>query len=159
MDPTRPAAPTRAPQPAPSRVPSPAPTSMPTDASCADGFFGGDETDTDCGGSCPPCAIGEMCAYSGDCTSDACVNGQASFWYSQGCFIGCPECDHRSGRVQTDLCGLGAVATNNGEARSVNLNATPGSADDGTSFRSVCPPAYERWRFRAGYGGVQVFHT
>ena len=20
-----------------------------------------------------------------------CINGQAAFWYSQGCFIGCPE--------------------------------------------------------------------
>ena len=29
--------------------------------------------------------------------------------YSQGCFIGCPECDHESGRRQTDLCKLGFV--------------------------------------------------
>ena len=36
-----------------------------------------------------------------------CNNGQAAFWYSQGCFIGCPTCDHMSGRRQTDLCGLG----------------------------------------------------
>ena len=31
-------------------------------------------------------------------TGDECQNGQASFWYSQGCFIGCPTCDHLSGR-------------------------------------------------------------
>ena len=33
----------------------------------------------------------------------ACDNGQSSFWYSQGCFIGCPTCDHVSGRRQTDV--------------------------------------------------------
>ena len=37
-------------------------------------------------------------------TGDACNNGQASFWYSQGCFIGCKECDNESGRRQVDLC-------------------------------------------------------
>ena len=37
------------------------------------------------------------------------------YWsrYSQGCFIGCPECDHESGRRQTDLCGLGKEPTIN----------------------------------------------
>eukprot|EP00662_Eupelagonemidae_sp_cell21_P028084 gene28084-4046_t len=55
---------------------------------------------------------------------EPCFNGQASFWYSQGCFIGCPECDHKSGRRQTDLCGLGKKATLPDWARSVNRNAT-----------------------------------
>ena len=58
------------------------------------------------------------------------MNGQASFWYSQGCFIGCPTCDHTSGRRQTDLCGLGMKPTNNGEARSLNQNATPNAPND-----------------------------
>merc|ERR1711865_831224 len=44
-------------------------------------------------------------------TGDKCNNGQASFWYSQGCFIGCPECDNKSGRRQIDLCGLGKKQT------------------------------------------------
>lgn len=39
------------------------------------------------------------------------------------CFIGCPECDHLSGRRQTDLCGLGKKATLPQYARSVNLKA------------------------------------
>ena len=42
-------------------------------------------------------------------TGDPCHNGQAPFWYSQGCFIGCDECDHKSGRRQIDLCGKGKV--------------------------------------------------
>ena len=59
-----------------------------------------------------------------------CMNGQASFWYSQGCFIGCPECDHVSGRRQTDLCRNGMKPTNNADARSLNFNATPNAAND-----------------------------
>jgi hypothetical protein len=47
-----------------------------------------------------------------------------------GCFIGCKECDHASGRRQTDLCKSGMAATNNGEARSLNLNVTPGALND-----------------------------
>ena len=64
-------------------------------------------------------------------TGDACNNGQASFWYSQGCFIGCPFCDHLSGRRQVDLCGLGMNATvNDPLQRSINRNATAGSPKD-----------------------------
>lgn len=63
-------------------------------------------------------------------TGHACHDGQAAFWYSQGCFIGCPTCDHISGRRQTDLCKLGKKATNNGEARSLNLDATPLASND-----------------------------
>jgi len=62
--------------------------------------------------------------------TEPCYNGQASFWYSQGCFIGCDECDHKSGRRQTDLCGSGKAATLPDYARSVNRNATRGSALD-----------------------------
>ena len=39
-----------------------------------------------------------------------CDNAQACYWYQQGCTIGCPTCDHVSGRVQVDLCGLGKVS-------------------------------------------------
>ena len=63
-------------------------------------------------------------------TGAACRNGQSAFWYSQGCFIGCPTCDHTSGRRQTDLCGLGMQPTNNGDARSLNRYATPQAPDD-----------------------------
>ena len=64
-------------------------------------------------------------------TGDACLNGQAAFWYSQGCFIGCPTCDHLSGRIQKDLCGLGMQATlNDPKYRSVNREALAGSEQD-----------------------------
>ncbi len=64
-------------------------------------------------------------------TGDECNNGQAAFWYSQGCFIGCPLCDHLQGRRQQDLCGLGKQPTiNDPKYRSVNRNATAGSPLD-----------------------------
>jgi len=64
-------------------------------------------------------------------TGDQCNNGQAAFWYSQGCFIGCPSCDHMSGRQQIDLCGLGKSNTiNNPKDRTVNQNAPAGSSSD-----------------------------
>jgi hypothetical protein len=59
-----------------------------------------------------------------------CRNGQAGFYYSQGCSIGCKECDHISGRVQKDICGSGMKATLPDYARSLNLNATAGSPED-----------------------------
>ena len=40
-------------------------------------------------------------------TGDACDVAQSCYWYSQGCTIGCPSCDHTNGRAQIDLCGLG----------------------------------------------------
>src|SRR4051794_13788156 len=42
---------------------------------CTDGKQGGDETDVDCGGGCPPCAMGQGCAEPGDCLSGICAGG------------------------------------------------------------------------------------
>ena len=64
-------------------------------------------------------------------TGDACKNGQAAMWYSQGCFIGCPECDNKSGRRQVDLCGLGHNQTlTDPKYWSVGRDAKPGSVQD-----------------------------
>jgi hypothetical protein len=56
-------------------------------------------------------------------TSTDCHNGQATFWYSQGCFIGCDECDHTSGRRQVDLCGKGMVGTLPEQYRTLNRDS------------------------------------
>eukprot|EP00937_MAST-01D_sp_MAST-1D-sp2_P006734 g6734.t1 len=61
-----------------------------------------------------------------DCTNitgEVCHNGQATFWYSQGCFIGCDECDHTSGRRNIDLCGRGMVGTLPEQYRTVNRDS------------------------------------
>lgn len=38
-------------------------------ARCDDRLLNGDETDVDCGGSCPPCIPGESCVRDADCTT------------------------------------------------------------------------------------------
>lgn len=49
---------------------SPPPTPGPT---CSDGIKNGRETDVDCGGpDCPPCALDQVCIYSGDCRTGNC---------------------------------------------------------------------------------------
>lgn len=94
---------------------------------------------------------------NGDCTNITggdCHNGQAPFWYSQGCFIGCPECDHMSGRVQTDLCGLGFKATiNDPKHRTVNRNATAGSAEDIYKHNPWRAPGYAPTADACGLAG------
>ena len=44
-------------------------------ASCTDSVKNGDETDTDCGGSCAACADGKSCGVPKDCTSLDCLAG------------------------------------------------------------------------------------
>jgi hypothetical protein len=43
--------------------------------SCRDGARNGDEVGTDCGGSCPPCAVGIVCGANQDCASGVCRAG------------------------------------------------------------------------------------
>ncbi|MCK4491510.1 MAG: hypothetical protein KAU03_02725, partial [Candidatus Altiarchaeales archaeon] len=43
--------------------------------SCSDGVRNQDETDVDCGGSCPPCGDGGNCSVDGDCVGGWCYNG------------------------------------------------------------------------------------
>ena len=70
-----------------------------------------------------------------------CENGQAAFWYSQGCFIGCPACDHRSGRAQTDLCGLGFAR----DARRARLRAVEQRRARGLGGRHLPPQPVARF--------------
>ncbi len=42
--------------------------------SCEDATISSDETDVDCGGSCPGCAVGELCTVPGDCASGLCYS-------------------------------------------------------------------------------------
>ena len=64
-------------------------------------------------------------------TGAPCNNGQTAYWYSQGCYIGCSECDHVSGRRQVDLCHSGMVGMLPDAAVSVNREFATGSARNG----------------------------
>jgi len=54
------------------------PDAQPSDAQqqgqCADNQLNGDETDVDCGGSCPACQTGKDCQVHADCQTGVCVN-------------------------------------------------------------------------------------
>jgi hypothetical protein len=62
---------------------------------CQDGVKDGDETDVDCGGACPPCALGKMCSQDADCSKAdssyaSCVNGACC---SSACGESCFYCN------------------------------------------------------------------
>lgn len=65
--------PTKSPSPSPTKTPSTSPSVAPTAAGCNDGLLNGDETDVDCGGSCPGCTLGEACSVTSDCFGSDCV--------------------------------------------------------------------------------------
>lgn len=44
-------------------------------STCSDGEPGPGESDVDCGGSCPACAVGKLCGTGGDCASKLCIGG------------------------------------------------------------------------------------
>jgi hypothetical protein len=45
---------------------------------CHDRKRNGAETDVDCGGTCPRCAIGKCCLLDNDCDSGVCVSGRCA---------------------------------------------------------------------------------
>jgi hypothetical protein len=47
-------------------------TPQPTGTGCTDGQMNGDETDIDCGGSCPGCGELGDCSVGADCSSGLC---------------------------------------------------------------------------------------
>ena len=67
-------------------------------------------------------------------------NGQACFWFSNGCSIGCEECDGttRGPSIhtnKTDICGKGYKATVcDPKLRTVNTGAECGSEEDSYYF-------------------------
>jgi hypothetical protein len=62
-------------------------------ASCADTVQNGDETDVDCGGSCPPCANDDGCLVGDDCSSGFCDDtGAAGGGGAGGAGATCQPC-------------------------------------------------------------------
>ena len=54
---------------------SAAPPPPPSGPTCSDGIKNGNETDIDCGGSCPRCITGYRCTTRNDCASGYCSGG------------------------------------------------------------------------------------
>ena len=111
---------------------------------CRNGARDGDETDLDCGGSCPPCVAGLACIGAADCLSGFCRNNECEAPtcndevmngtetgvdcggtcrlrcnIGEGCVINedCPQRGHCSigGFCVSDTCGNGEFQADNGE--------------------------------------------
>ena len=72
--------------------------------SCTDGKKNGDETDVDCGGTCPgKCGAGRACGAAGDCESGVCTDGKCAAPAGPGCDDG-----EKNGNETGKDCGGGA---------------------------------------------------
>ena len=111
---------------------------MPPSRNAVDGLLPGTPWSN---GKSPP--TGSIMPYSSPCVngSDSCSNGQASFWFSQGCTIGCASCTGNGSRIPNfDHCPEtgGAVWPKNlapslilaPEYRTTNLETVAGSVED-----------------------------
>lgn len=85
--------------------------------SCSDGEQDGDETDTDCGGSCLACTAGSACSQAEDCDSRVCSSGLCA----------AASCDdQRRNQDETDIdcggvcapCGAGLGCSLDGDCQS-----------------------------------------
>jgi hypothetical protein len=63
------------PEPGPVEPPPPPPPPVPPAPTCSDHLANGTESDTDCGGSCGPCANQARCGRAADCASGFCNAG------------------------------------------------------------------------------------
>ena len=71
---------------------------------CVDNEKDGNETDIDCGGECPQCAVGQGCSVDYDCTTRAC-DGVTSICDTDPCS------DHRQDGLESAVdCGGGRCA-------------------------------------------------
>lgn len=105
----------------------------PAPATCSDGAQGEDETDVDCGGSCPPCDNGQACMVPADCSSEVC---ESEVCVSPSCGNGSIEdgetCDD-AGESATCNVDCSAVACGDGV-----LNVTAGEACDEGGNTATC---------------------
>ena len=76
--------------------------------SCTDGIKDGTETDIDCGGgTCPPCAVGKMCALASDCVAPpnatpGCSGGTCGVGSCSGGFANCDNMPTNGCEVSTN---------------------------------------------------------
>ncbi len=101
--------------------------------SCKDGVKGGDETDVDCGGSCPPCDDGQICTEPPDCVSNVCADGVC---------VG-PTCtDTVQNGDETDVdCGGSCMPCEDGEMCLVAPDCISQVCDGGVCVGPTCADA------------------
>ena len=92
---------------------------------CSNALFDGElgETDYDCGGGCPPCAIGRRCERAVDCADGACNQGTC---VAGGCTNGVQDGSETAadcGGAACLKCPSGSACTQNGDCDSLRCDA------------------------------------
>lgn len=90
---------------------------------CDDGIHNGDETDVDCGGSCPSrCTLGEGCGEGSDCGSGVCKAGVCSV------YAPCPTAvDNMFSYQAPDPATPAQLAVREHACSALGFTCTPGS--------------------------------
>jgi hypothetical protein len=86
---------------------------------CSNGRRDGDETATDCGGSCAPCDDGQGCSLPADCQSRVCSGGYCLMPSCMDGVLNGAEIDIDCGGGTCSGCGAGAMCTGNADCASL----------------------------------------
>ncbi|QQR89064.1 MAG: PD40 domain-containing protein [Myxococcales bacterium] len=139
--------------------------------SCNDAIRNTDESDVDCGGSCPPCDLGKQCNATTDCQSNVCQNGSCTCYYgpfstptnlgsgvnsSSDEWDPAPSADHLSlyfaswksgGQGDADIYVASRASTNDAFSSPISLSAVNDSkANDSPSlWNGDLNLAYDSW--------------
>lgn len=111
-------------------------------ASCMDAAHNGDETDIDCGGSCPPCETGQACAVPGDCSTRVCEGelccSSSTYEKSTGQISGSALvcCDGDDTRLDLTMCGTGVNYFSEPEGANC-ATTTEGAMNDGSACVTI----------------------
>ncbi len=89
-----------------------------------------DETDVDCGGSCPACSDGLACAIAGDCTSGVCDNNVCAV-------AACDDLVQNADETDVD-CGGSCPACSDGLACAIAGDCTSGVCDNNVCAVPTC---------------------
>ena len=106
---------------------------------CTDSVQNGDETDVDCGGSCPPCPDGDNCLTDTDCENGFCITVAPPFvCATPNCsdgFVNQDETDVDCGGVTCPGCPGGSACNVDSDCLSgfciAGICAEPGTCNDG----------------------------
>jgi len=118
--------------------------------SCSDAAQNGDESDVDCGGSCPACPAGAMCGSPGDCQSAVCTgsicqaptcsdgvqNGDES---DVDCGGSCPGCSAGGGCIVAGDCQSLVCTGNICQAATCSDGVQNGAETDVDCGGGACP--------------------
>ncbi len=93
-------------------------------ANCTDQIKDGDETATDCGGSCLPCAVGQACLVQADCTPGYCKNGVCAMPTCSDGHQDGDESDLDCGGTKCPKCAPGKACVTAGDCQT-GVNGLP----------------------------------